>query len=180
MRSRSSSMDLGLVAMALGEARQTPSQPESIDMRVDDVARLNALLSNPSTSLQGQHDSGQQAQTDSLLPANPEISSDDLTRVALAITRMWTGNGSQSLREVRAQLPDEVLPSTWLRLFEQGGVLQIEVTCGASEECQWLAQELNGLAARLGLRLKRPLLLRLFDALGRQCGASLWPTSEAA
>ncbi|MDB5798425.1 MAG: hypothetical protein JWP36_2327 [Paucimonas sp.] len=169
-----SKVDLGLVAMQVGEGRAPQAQPERIDARVDDVARLAALLERPRSP-------GQQGQSREHAAAMQTIVPVDAGTASLArqlgelIGRLWVGNGSRSEREVRARLDDAILPETWLRMVEVGGRLQIELSTGRADVHEWLRTNIGRLAEEIGQRLKRPLRVLAVgsDAMTR---ASLdWP-----
>ena len=178
MNASPSHIDLGLVAMPVGEARQQAAQPERIDMRIDDVARMEALMHQSPGAPAGQGGAGQRQSSASFnAPPPVEFIPGRLARLATALGQLWVSLGASSRREVSARLDPQLLANTWVRLFEDGGCLQGELRCMDSATRQWLAAELTRLAMQVGQRLDREVRFVLLGPASEEplCSAGWKP-----
>ena len=80
------------------------------------------------------------------------------------IERLWVSDLSSGTREIRAAMSPRLLPRTQLRMAELEGRLLVELCVDCDETRRWLAFSLPALGRDLGARLKRDLLVLLFDA----------------
>jgi hypothetical protein len=162
MSKRPVDADLGMVSMRLGEAESAPAaataQPDHADIR-----RLDAILSRQPNRRQAGHGSQEQPTPMELMAQLDPEGGEQARQLCREIEMLWTGDGSVSRREVRIKLRREVLPDTWLRLYEEGGRLHIEMTAGAEGTRRWLTSELRRLALMLGERLTQPFRLIIVE-----------------
>jgi hypothetical protein len=89
----------------------------------------------------------------------PPLEAGDTVQIGAEIERLWVGDGTSGVRQVRVRLRRELLPDTSVRLFEEGGRLHVDMTVGSEPTCRWLSAQLPSLGAGLGERLGRPLRL---------------------
>jgi hypothetical protein len=173
-------VDFGSMHLTVGEDHA----PSDGSARVDEadpliVSRFRSLLNDRPP--QAAPEAGADEELPSpfaLLSAADAIAHATPSKVAGALEQMWVGNGASGIREVRMRMHEQVLPGTWVRLYETEGFLQIDLTASTEAVRRWLGAALPALVQDLGARLKRPLRVSVLMPQaenGAAAASAEWP-----
>ncbi|MGI4847198.1 MAG: hypothetical protein ACRYGK_03545 [Janthinobacterium lividum] len=196
-------VDLGQMSMPVGDSRRHALAIGRVDGAA--VAHLQALMRRapapdwsavPQTAVPVDVAGGAEHSANGLAPrdaeplgtaASPAVGmpagrlADELQG---AMESLWVGDVTRGQRNVRLRLRlrREILPDTALHLFEDGGRLVVDMRVANEQVRQWLAGTLPALAATLGGRLARPLVITVAGVppAGRSSHSVHWPDDVAA
>ncbi len=90
-----------------------------------------------------------------LLGAPEPVRQAETSEIGSAIERLWVGDGTSGVREVRVKLGNAMLPDTSVRIYEAAGRLCVELTVESDEVGRWLRFRLPALGRDIGERLRR-------------------------
>ncbi|WP_283440600.1 hypothetical protein [Noviherbaspirillum suwonense] len=165
MSSARSRVDYGPIALAVGPVQEASVNQESSSHIGRDSIRLRSLLgrSDPKKNRPefDCHSAMEAADCDGTFEGMP-----DETALMLELQQLWTSNGKEGVREVRLRLPEAILPQTWVRIYENIGALQIELTPALEGTRQWLDRCASRLAEEIADRLQRSVSVSIRNANG--------------
>jgi hypothetical protein len=158
-------VDYGPVSLPVGAMQEAKADAAREADLVADASRLQRMLSKaaienstpefaPDESMHGED--GGARPTDA--PSEWEL--------GLELERLWVSNGNGGRREVRLRLADPLIPNTWVRIYNDGGELQIELRAGLEGTRQWLERSALKLAEDIGSRLRCPVRVTVLSASG--------------
>ena len=173
-------VDYGPVALPVGPITEAKAGAPHEDGLDSDARRLQDILSKasaPGKRKPVEQDTSQMHGDD----RNQLGNTPDEHELGLEIERLWVCNGNGTVREVRLRLGETFIPDTWVRIFDQHGELQVELTSSRDGTRQWLDRSSLTLAEDIGSRLQRPVRVTIHGAPGSQavCAVFRWEGNQA-
>ncbi len=159
-------VDYGPVALPVGASMEAKADVPQGDELESAACRLHDMLSRAGSAGRTKHFERDQSQMD-CDKENQSGETPDEQELGLEIERLWVCSGNGAVREVRLRLADALIPDTWVRIFDQYGELQIELTASRDGTRQWLDRSSPKLAEDIGSRLQcavRVTVQRAHDA----------------
>ena len=180
MSGQRAQVDLGLVALPVGEvlqSRQDFAQAGAADPTA--VARFHAALGGARSDTRNGVQDEAQPGCSRFDTADAHEVDENEGDVGAEVEYIWFSLGSDATqrREVAAGLRRDVLEQTWVRLYESGGRLHVQFHAGTEASRTWIECRLENLARTLGERMKRTVRVSTLGSLqaadaSRSCD---WP-----
>ena len=160
-------VDYGPIALPVGAVREAKADtPRSGDLEAD-ASKLQAMLSKVGSREKASEFSPDYPTTSSDGRGKPDEIPSEL-ELGLELERLWVGNGNGGIREVRLRLTDALVPNTWVRIYNNGGELQIELSAALDGTRQWLDRSAMKLAEDIGSRLQCAVRITVQGAQGAE------------
>ncbi|WP_076998306.1 hypothetical protein [Variovorax sp. KK3] len=183
MNKKSMNVDYGAMSLHVGEDSVGSNQGPGPNEHSDEAIRAfrSGLAPRPDLMSGDGERHSRPASPFDLLAFGEHGARPGMHELGEEIARLYVADVRRGDREVRAAVSARLLPQTGLRIFEDGGRLQVQLAIGCEDTRRWLAERLASLGQHLGTRLQRSVCVSLhevdFDT--QPLLRALWPEDAA-